>query len=70
MKKCGHHITILVIDGESEDHYLQQRTPVLPAPGVPHNLPHTARKLTLLSDSGAFGFALRLEKAASGRTCK
>ncbi|XP_029704412.1 NHERF family PDZ scaffold protein 4b isoform X2 [Takifugu rubripes] len=68
MKKCGDHITILVIDGESEKHYLQQRMPILPTPGVPHNLPHTARKLQLLSDSRGFGFVLRLEKATSGRT--
>lgn len=70
MKKCGDCITILVIDGESEKHYLQQRMPILPTPGVPHNLPHTARKLQLLSDSRGFGFVLRLEKATSGRTCK
>lgn len=65
MKKCGDHITILVIDEESEKHYLQQRMPILPTPGLPHNLPHTARKLQLLSDSRGFGFLLRLEK-----TCK
>ncbi|CAF98547.1 unnamed protein product, partial [Tetraodon nigroviridis] len=67
-KKCGHHITILVVDGESEKHYKQQGIPILPVMAVPHHLPHRARKLRLLSDSEGFGFVLQLEKTASGRT--
>ncbi|KAI9527440.1 hypothetical protein NQZ68_030892 [Dissostichus eleginoides] len=67
MKKCGNHITILVIDGESEKNYLRQRRPILPAMAVPHNLPHRARRLHLVSEGDGYGFLLRLEKAASGR---
>lgn len=70
MKKCGDHITILVIDRESEKRYQQQKIPILPTAGVPHNLPHRARRLRLLSDSTGFGFVLRLEKTASGRRRK
>ncbi|XP_068457194.1 NHERF family PDZ scaffold protein 4b [Clinocottus analis] len=68
MKKCGNHITILVIDGESEKNYMRQRMPILPSMAVPHNLPSRARKLHLVSGSEGYGFLLRLEKAPSGRT--
>ncbi|XP_068577500.1 NHERF family PDZ scaffold protein 4b isoform X2 [Cebidichthys violaceus] len=68
MKKCGDHITILVIDGESEKNYMQQRMPILPTMAVPHDLPHRARKLHLVSGPEGFGFLLRQEKVPSGRT--
>ncbi|XP_063751106.1 NHERF family PDZ scaffold protein 4b isoform X2 [Eleginops maclovinus] len=68
MKKCGNQITILVIDGESEKNCLRQRRPILPAMAVPHNLPHRARRLHLVSEGEGYGFLLRLEKAPSG--CK
>ncbi|XP_029303777.1 NHERF family PDZ scaffold protein 4b [Cottoperca gobio] len=68
MKKCGNHITILVIDGESETNYERQRMPILPAMAVPHNLPYRARRLHLESEPEGYGFLLRLEKAPSGRT--
>lgn len=68
MKKCGNHITILVIDSESEKNYMQQRMPILPTIAVPHNLPYRARKLHLVCESEGYGFFLRLEKTPSGRT--
>ncbi|XP_028451927.1 NHERF family PDZ scaffold protein 4b isoform X2 [Perca flavescens] len=68
MKKCGDHITILVIDSESEKEYMRHRIPILPTMAVPHNLPHRARKLHLVSGPSGYGFLLRLEKAPSGRT--
>lgn len=68
MKKCGDHITILVIDSESEKTYMRQRMPILPAMAVPHNLPYRARKLNLVPGPEGYGFLLRLEKASSGRT--
>ncbi|XP_037603585.1 PDZ domain containing 3b isoform X2 [Sebastes umbrosus] len=68
MKKCGDHITILVIDSESEKNYMRQRMPILPTMAVPHNLPHRARTLHLVSGPEGYGFLLRLEKAPSGRT--
>ncbi|KAF7667035.1 hypothetical protein LDENG_00082570 [Lucifuga dentata] len=67
LKKCGDHITILVIDSESEKYYIQKKMPILPAMAVPHNLPHMARKLHLLCGPEGYGFFLRLEKAPSGR---
>ncbi|XP_075958896.1 NHERF family PDZ scaffold protein 4b, partial [Anarhichas minor] len=68
MKKCGDHITILVIDGESEKNYTQQRMPILPTMAVPHDLPYRARTLHLVSGPEGFGFLLRQEKVPSGRT--
>ncbi|XP_022601728.1 Na(+)/H(+) exchange regulatory cofactor NHE-RF4-like [Seriola dumerili] len=68
MKKCGNHITILVIDSESEKNYMRQRMPILPTMAVPHNLPHRARKLHLVSGPEGYGFFLRLEKTPAGRT--
>ncbi|XP_018548094.1 NHERF family PDZ scaffold protein 4b isoform X2 [Lates calcarifer] len=68
MKKCGNHITILVIDRESEKNYMRQRMPILPTMAVPHKLPYRARKLHLVSGPDGYGFLLRLEKAPSGRT--
>lgn len=70
MKKCGNHITILVIDSESEKSYMQQRMPILPTIAVPHNLPQRARKCHLVSGPDGYGFLLRLEKTPSGRTCE
>ncbi|CAI5644474.1 unnamed protein product [Oreochromis niloticus] len=68
MKKCGDHITILVIDSETEKKYTQRRLPILPTMATPHQLPYRARTLHLISVSESFGFLLRLEKAPSGRT--
>uniref|UniRef100_UPI003AAD4A68 NHERF family PDZ scaffold protein 4b n=1 Tax=Centroberyx gerrardi TaxID=166262 RepID=UPI003AAD4A68 len=67
VKKCGNHITILVIDSESENSYVRQRMPILPAMAVPHNLPHTARTRHLVSGPEGYGFFLRQEKTPSGR---
>ncbi|XP_041865223.1 PDZ domain containing 3b isoform X2 [Melanotaenia boesemani] len=68
MKKCGNHITILVIDSESEKIYLQKKIPILPTMAAAHNLPFRARKLHMISGSEGYGFLLRLEKTPSGRT--
>ncbi|XP_062262342.1 NHERF family PDZ scaffold protein 4b isoform X1 [Platichthys flesus] len=67
MKKCGNHITILVIDSESEKSYMRRRMPILPTMAVPYNLPHRARKLLMVSEPKVYGFLLRLERAPSGR---
>ncbi|KAG7516421.1 Na(+)/H(+) exchange regulatory cofactor NHE-RF3-like isoform X1 [Solea senegalensis] len=68
MKKCGNHITILVIDSESEKNYLQHKMPILPSMAVPHKLPFMARKLHLVSGPDGYGFLLRLERTQSRRT--
>lgn len=70
MKKCGAHITILVIDSESEKKYIQERMPILPTIAVPHNLPYRPRKVHLVCGPEVYGFLLRLEKTPSGRKCE
>ncbi|XP_024117274.1 PDZ domain containing 3b isoform X1 [Oryzias melastigma] len=68
MKRCGNHITVMVIDSKSEMIYRQKKIPILPAMAVPHNLPFRARKLHLSRGVKGYGFVLRLERTVSGRT--
>ncbi|CAL8267696.1 unnamed protein product [Merluccius merluccius] len=67
VKRCGDSITILVVDRETEEKYLQQKKPLLPAMALPCNLPHRARSRRLTPGPQGYGFLLR-EESASGRT--
>ncbi|KAM4619786.1 NHERF family PDZ scaffold protein 4b [Polymixia lowei] len=67
VKKCGNHITILVIDRKSEENYNRKQMPILPVMAIPCHLPHTARKLHLDHEPEGYGFLLRQEKTPSGR---
>ncbi|KAJ8388349.1 hypothetical protein AAFF_G00135030 [Aldrovandia affinis] len=67
VKKCADHLTMLVIDSESERSYARLRMPILPAMAGTHNLPHRPRRLHLLQGPEGYGFLLRQEKTASGR---
>lgn len=66
LKKWSNHLTILVIDSESEKRYMQHGIPILPAMATSHNLPFKARKLHLVPGPKGYGFVLRLEKTHSG----
>ncbi|XP_008331040.1 NHERF family PDZ scaffold protein 4b isoform X2 [Cynoglossus semilaevis] len=66
LKTCGNHITVLVIDSESEKKYIQHGIPILPSMAASHNLPFKARKVHLVSGPEGYGFVLRLEKTYSG----
>ncbi|XP_059912684.1 NHERF family PDZ scaffold protein 4b [Gadus macrocephalus] len=68
VKKCGDHITLLVVDSETEKKYVQQKWPILPAMAVPCNLPHRARSLALALGPHGYGFLLKEGKTSSGRT--
>ncbi|XP_046876440.1 PDZ domain containing 3b isoform X2 [Hypomesus transpacificus] len=65
--KCKDHMTILVIDSESEKSYVRRRMPILPAMVGAHNLPHTPQRLHLVLGSKGYGFLLRQEKTPSGK---
>ncbi|XP_048840539.1 Na(+)/H(+) exchange regulatory cofactor NHE-RF4-like isoform X3 [Brienomyrus brachyistius] len=67
MKKCGIHVTVLVIDTESERAFVRCRHPILPSMAVTHNLPHRPSTLHLEQGPGGYGFLLREEKMRSGR---
>ncbi|KAK0142581.1 Na(+)/H(+) exchange regulatory cofactor NHE-RF4 [Merluccius polli] len=67
VKRCGDSITILVVDRETEEKYIQQKKPLLPAMALPCNLPHRARSRRLTPGPQGYGFLLR-EESASGRT--
>ncbi|XP_056140321.1 NHERF family PDZ scaffold protein 4b [Lampris incognitus] len=68
VKKCGDHMTVLVIDSNSEKNYIQQRMPILPVMAAPCNLPHTPRKLRLALGPEGYGFLLRQEKTPPGHS--
>ncbi|XP_063058301.1 NHERF family PDZ scaffold protein 4b [Engraulis encrasicolus] len=67
VKKCGDHMTVLVIDSRSEQAYVSRRMPILPCMTVGHNLPYRPRKLHLSQGPGGsgYGFLLRHEKTSS-----
>ncbi|KAL0993776.1 hypothetical protein UPYG_G00113800 [Umbra pygmaea] len=67
VKKCRDHMTILVIDMESEKSYAHRRMPILPTMARSYNLPYRPRKLHLALGSEGYGFLLREEKTPSGR---
>ncbi|KAJ8267049.1 hypothetical protein GJAV_G00137720 [Gymnothorax javanicus] len=67
VKRCGNHLTMLVIDSESERSYARRRVPILPAMAGTHNLPHCPQQLHLRQGPDGYGFLLRQEKSPSGR---
>ncbi|KAL0973047.1 hypothetical protein UPYG_G00198190 [Umbra pygmaea] len=67
VKRSSVHITILVIDSESEASYIRRKLPILPILAGSHNLPHRPRTLDLVQGSDGYGFLLRQERLQSGR---
>ncbi|KAL4597388.1 Na(+)/H(+) exchange regulatory cofactor NHE-RF3-like [Arapaima gigas] len=68
VKKCGDHVTVLVIDLESERSYTRRHLPILPAMATTHNLPHQPTELHMVQGPEGYGFLLRQEKMQSGHT--
>ncbi|KAL2094985.1 hypothetical protein ACEWY4_009704 [Coilia grayii] len=65
VKKCGDHMTVLVIDSKSEQTYASRRMPILPSMAVGHNLLYRPRKQHLIQGPEGYGFLLRLEQTTS-----
>ncbi|XP_030633965.1 Na(+)/H(+) exchange regulatory cofactor NHE-RF3 [Chanos chanos] len=66
VKKCE-HVTVLVIDRESEQSYISRKLPILPCMASSHNLPHRPKTMHLVQGPQGYGFLLRQEKLSSGR---
>ncbi|XP_031439842.1 Na(+)/H(+) exchange regulatory cofactor NHE-RF3 [Clupea harengus] len=67
VKKCGDHLTVLVIDSQSQLHYIRRNIPILPSMAGYHNLPHRPKTLRLTQGPHGYGFLLRQEKLQTGR---
>uniref|UniRef100_A0A8C1TJA5 PDZ domain containing 3b n=1 Tax=Cyprinus carpio TaxID=7962 RepID=A0A8C1TJA5_CYPCA len=68
VKKCSNHMTVLVIDSDSEKSYVCRKMPVLPAMADAENMPYRPRRLHLVLGSQGYGFLLKQEKTGAGRT--
>ncbi|KTG36980.1 hypothetical protein cypCar_00018217, partial [Cyprinus carpio] len=68
VKKCSNHMTVLVIDSDSEKSYVCRKMPVLPAMADAENMPYRPRRLHLVLGSEGYGFLLKQEKTGAGRT--
>ncbi|KAF4113289.1 NHERF family PDZ scaffold protein 4b [Onychostoma macrolepis] len=68
VKKCNNHMTMLVIDSDSEKSYACRKMPILPAMADAENMPYRPRRLHLVLGPEGYGFLLRQEKTGTGRS--
>uniref|UniRef100_A0A8C7H7K9 PDZ domain containing 3a n=1 Tax=Oncorhynchus kisutch TaxID=8019 RepID=A0A8C7H7K9_ONCKI len=64
--KCSVHVTVLVINRESEASYIRRKLPILPIMAGSHNLPHRPQTMHLVQGSDGYGFLLRQGRLSSG----
>uniref|UniRef100_A0A4W4FY26 PDZ domain-containing protein n=1 Tax=Electrophorus electricus TaxID=8005 RepID=A0A4W4FY26_ELEEL len=67
VKKCSDHMTVLVIDSESEKSYVRRGMPIVPVLADPQNMALRPRRLRLAQGHSGYGFLLRQEKIIAGR---
>ncbi|XP_072315371.1 Na(+)/H(+) exchange regulatory cofactor NHE-RF4-like [Eucyclogobius newberryi] len=64
MRKGPAAVTLLVIDGVSEDCFRRRKVPIVPDLAECHNFPHRARTMNLSKGKDGYGFLLRQEHIA------
>ncbi|XP_021331958.2 NHERF family PDZ scaffold protein 4b isoform X1 [Danio rerio] len=68
VKKCSSHMTVLVIDSDTEKSYARRKMPILPAMADAEKMPYRPQRLHLVMGPDGYGFLLRQEKGGAGRT--
>uniref|UniRef100_A0A673GE45 PDZ domain containing 3b n=1 Tax=Sinocyclocheilus rhinocerous TaxID=307959 RepID=A0A673GE45_9TELE len=68
VKKCNNHMTMLVIDSDSEKSYARRKMPIVPAMADAENMPYRPRRLHLVLGPEGYGFLLRQEKTGTRRS--
>ncbi|XP_065106252.1 NHERF family PDZ scaffold protein 4b isoform X3 [Paramisgurnus dabryanus] len=66
VKKSKDHVTVLVIDSESEKSYARRKMPILPAMADAESMPYRPRRLHLVLGTQGYGVLLKQEINRAG----
>ncbi|CAL1571141.1 unnamed protein product [Knipowitschia caucasica] len=65
LRKSPDSVTVLVIDGVSEECFIKRKMPIVPEVAECFNFPHRAKTMNLSKGKDGYGFVLRQEKMGS-----
>ncbi|XP_026777870.1 NHERF family PDZ scaffold protein 4b isoform X1 [Pangasianodon hypophthalmus] len=67
VKKCTDHMTVLVIDSNSEKSYIRRKMAIVPAMADAPSMPYKPKRVHLVQGPDGYGFLLRHENISTGR---